>query len=73
MKVGATDRELMAASGSPADRLLVAEEVAEMLAVPTSWVREATRSGQLPHVRLGRYVRYDRGAILAWVSEQQPG
>ena len=41
------------------DRLLEAKEVAELLSVPETWVREHTRSGAIPHVPLGRYVRYD--------------
>ena len=45
------------------ERLLTAKEVAELLAVPESWVREATREGRLPHLRLGRYRRYEREAI----------
>ena len=53
------------------ERLLVAGEVAELLAVPESWVREQTRSGALPHLRLGRYVRYRREAILTWLEAQE--
>jgi excisionase family DNA binding protein len=52
----------------PADRLLTASEVAELLSVPVSWVREHTRSGAIPHVQLGRYVRYERLAVLAWLA-----
>ena len=33
--------------------------------------REATRDGSLPYVRLGRYRRYDRGDVLAWVEAQK--
>jgi len=55
------------------ERLLTAGEVAELLAVPESWVREATREGRLPHLRLGRYRRYERRAIEAWLSEQRGG
>jgi len=56
------------------ERLLIAKEVAELLAVPESWVREATRDGRLPHLSLGRYKRYERAAIDTWLSEQrQPG
>jgi excisionase family DNA binding protein len=57
----------------PADRLLAATEVAELLCVPVSWVREHTRSGAIPHVPLGRYVRYDRGDVLAWLEELKAG
>lgn len=55
------------------ERLLTAAEVAELLAVPLSWVREATRDGRLPHLKLGRYRRYQYAAIQAWLSEQQGG
>ena len=55
------------------ERLLTAEEVAELLAVPVSWVREATRAGQLPHVTVGRYRRYRRDRVLEWVEEQETG
>jgi excisionase family DNA binding protein len=55
------------------DRLLTAAEVAEVLAVPERWVREHTRSGLIPHVRLGRYVRYRSDAVLSWIGEQERG
>ncbi len=55
------------------ERLLTAKEVAELLALPESWVREATREGRLPHLSLGRYRRYSQRAIEAWLAEQQAG
>ena len=56
------------------ERLLTAEEVAELLAVPVSWVRESSRSGAIPCVRLGRYVRFERESVLSWLEEcKQPG
>ena len=53
------------------ERLLIAKEVAELLAVPESWVREATREGRLPSIALGRYRRYSRAEIEAWLTEQR--
>src|SRR5207249_3441189 len=53
------------------ERLLNAAEVAELLAVPESWVREHTRNGSLPRVQLGRYIRYRREAILVWLGSQE--
>ena len=50
--------------------LLTAKQVSQLLAVPESWVREATRDGRLPHLRLGRYRRYQGPAIEAWLNEQ---
>ncbi len=55
------------------DRLLDATEIAELLHVPERWVRENTRSGLLPCVQLGRYRRYRRDAVLAWVDAQESG
>jgi excisionase family DNA binding protein len=52
------------------DQLLTAKQVADLLAVPESWVREATREGRIPHLRLGRYRRYQPAAIQAWLAEQ---
>jgi excisionase family DNA binding protein len=53
------------------DRLLNAGEVAELLGVPERWVRDHTRSGLIPHVKLGRYTRYRRAAVLNWLDEQE--
>ena len=53
--------------------LMTAAEVAELLSVPVSWVRESTRSGAIPHIQLGRYVRYDHGEVLAWVESLKTG
>jgi hypothetical protein len=47
------------------DRLLDANEVAEGLHVPVSWVRESTRSGAMPCVELGRYRGYQWAAVEA--------
>jgi excisionase family DNA binding protein len=56
------------------ERLVTADEVAEFLAVPVSWVRESTRSDAIPHVRLGRYRRYRLADVEAWLKEcKRPG
>jgi excisionase family DNA binding protein len=58
-------------SPSGRDRLLTARDVADMLAVSERWVREHTRGGFIPHIRLGRNVRYRREAVLSWIDEQE--
>ncbi len=50
------------------DRLLEAHEIAAMLCVPVSWVREHTRLGDIPHIRLGRYVRYRHDTVVEWIA-----
>jgi excisionase family DNA binding protein len=54
-------------------RLLLAAEVAELLSVPVSWVRQETRAGRIPHLALGRYKRYEWPALEAWLAEQASG
>src|SRR5262245_37082430 len=53
--------------------LRTAEEVAALLAVPVSWVREHTRAGTIPCVELGRYKRYDEDEVRAWVETCRKG
>jgi excisionase family DNA binding protein len=55
------------------ERLLEAHEVAERLSVPVSWIRAETRANRLPHIRLGRYRRYEWPAVVAWLEEQRGG
>jgi excisionase family DNA binding protein len=55
------------------DRLLDANEVAELLAVPVTWVRQETRAGRMPCLELGRYRRYDAEAVHAWLEGCRAG
>ena len=56
------------ANGADPDRLLTVDDVAEILQVPRTWVYAQSRDGDLPTVRLGRYYRYRRPDVLAWVE-----
>ena len=56
------------AETSPSD-LLTAEEVATLLRVSPGWVYEQSRRHRIPHLRLGRYVRFRRGALEDWLAE----
>jgi excisionase family DNA binding protein len=51
--------------------LLTAEDVPQLLGVPKSGVYEQSREGRIPTVRLGRYRRYRREAIEAWVAQPE--
>lgn len=55
------------------DSLLDARAVAELLGVPVSWVYEQSRRGRIPTVTLGRYRRYRRAAVEAWIDEIESG
>ena len=49
--------------------LMDASQVAELLGVPVTWVYEQSRRGRIPTVTLGRYRRYRRDAVEAWIGE----
>lgn len=73
-----TRRELEAAAATTGetgegDALLTAGEVAALLRVTPAWIYTATRRNEVPHVRLGRYVRYRRSAIEEWIAEIEDG
>ena len=55
------------------DRLLTANEVAGLLAVPRSSVYEYARRTHdpLPAVRIGRHVRFVRSELDAWIVAQR--
>lgn len=63
-------------TGGPYFEVLTAEELAQRWRVPESWIREQTRSrcvDPIPHVRLGRYVRFSWGSPLldSWWARRQ--
>ena len=53
--------------------LLDVERAAELLNVRVSWIREATRTGYLPCLKVGKHVRYTRSMLEAWLAEQRAG
>lgn len=55
------------------ERLLTSEELAERLGVPAKWPLQQARAGHIPHVRLGRYVRFDRVDVDEWLETVKAG
>jgi excisionase family DNA binding protein len=51
-----------------AEPLLTATAAAALLAVRPSWVYAAVREGRLPHMRLGRDVRFLRSDLVSFVA-----
>ncbi len=64
----------MAVNNAPVaeHRLLTAPELAAYLCVPIPWCWSAARSGRIPAIRAGRYVRFDLQAVIAALSGQSP-
>jgi excisionase family DNA binding protein len=50
--------------------LLDADAAAELLNVPASWVLAEARANRIPTVRLGRYVRFRRDDLQAWIERR---
>lgn len=53
--------------------LLTPQEVAELLGVPLSWVYKRTERGasnRMPHVKLGKYLRFERAALERWLDQR---
>ena len=50
--------------------LLTLEETAALLKVPKSWIYERTRKGAIPHLKLGKYLRFPLADLLLWVTAQ---
>ena len=57
-----------------ASALLTVREVAELFKVPVSWVYEHTRKRgreRLPHLKLGKYLRFEECAVQEFVERQR--
>jgi excisionase family DNA binding protein len=56
--------------------LMTVQQVAELLQVPVSWVYGRLRKRsleKLPGYRLGKYWRFDKEEVLAWLAQQREG
>lgn len=54
-------------------RLLDAAGLAELLDVPKTWLLREARAERIPHVRLGRYVRFDPQEVELWLKGRRRG
>jgi len=53
--------------------LLDAKGAAALLNVPATWVLAEARANRIPHVRLGRYVRFDAAELQVWWLSRRRG
>jgi excisionase family DNA binding protein len=59
----------MTDSGPLSEPLLTAKDAAKLLSVPRSTLYELVRSRGLPHIRVGRALRFTRKNLGRWVEE----
>jgi len=65
--IGAPER-----SGAPlSEPLLDAVAAAHLLGVRPSWVYESVRAGRLPHLKVGRHLRFLRHDLEDWVLSRR--
>jgi excisionase family DNA binding protein len=70
------DRAQPRSTDAELHELLTVDEVAALLKVSRSWVYEHTRSRstprseRLPHVKIGKYVRFDPRAVRAFLERK---
>jgi excisionase family DNA binding protein len=56
------------------EELLTVEELADLLKVPATWIYQRTRcrsSERLPHIKIGKYLRFEEGAVLEWLGRHR--
>jgi excisionase family DNA binding protein len=58
---------------APPSRLMTAAGASEQLGVPASWLMAEARAGRVPHVKLGKYVRFDAAELDAWWRQRAAG
>lgn len=71
-KLDRAQGRLKSSPPAPGD-LVDAEAAGELLNLPKSWVLTAARQNRIPHVRLGRYVRFEPEMLLNWAREHRQG
>jgi len=60
----------------PSGELLTVEELAALLKLKKSWIYDRTNAKdgeRLPHIRLGRYIRFELSAVLDYLRRHRKG
>lgn len=53
--------------------LIDAKAAGDILGIPHTWVLKEARHDRIPHIRLGRYVRFEADELLAWATKRRRG
>jgi excisionase family DNA binding protein len=61
------------ASNGNNSELLTVEDLAKALKVPKSWLYDRTRrkKDSIPHIKVGRYPRFQFPQVLAWLESKK--
>ena len=50
--------------------LLSINELSEKLNLPVSWIYSRTRINEIPHYKIGKYVRFNESEVWDWLKKQ---
>jgi excisionase family DNA binding protein len=53
--------------------LLTLDELCEFLKVGRAWVYRQTREGNIPFIKLGKYLRFERTKLKRWLQGNSYG
>jgi len=56
---------------SQTEPFITVATLSRILGVPRSWVYQRTATGEIPHYRVGRYVRFRVSEVEAWLSQER--
>ena len=51
--------------------LIGIKTMAEKLDVPESWIYSRTRTGEIPHYKVGKYVKFNESEVMEWLKVKQ--
>jgi excisionase family DNA binding protein len=51
--------------------LIGIKTMAEILDVPESWIYSRTRTGEIPHYKVGKYVKFNESEVIKWLKIKQ--
>lgn len=72
-RVGQQGQTQMADAPLLSEPLMTANEAAKLLRVPRSTLYELVRSRDLPHIRVGRALRFTRADLGTWLAANSHG
>jgi excisionase family DNA binding protein len=54
-------------------RIIDPKDLSEAWQVPLSWIYARVRARELPHIKIGHYLRFDEAEMEQWLAERRRG
>ncbi|HHT9119302.1 MAG TPA: helix-turn-helix domain-containing protein [Candidatus Hypogeohydataceae bacterium YC41] len=55
------------------EKFLRIEELAALLGVPKSWIYDRTRTGIIPHLKIGKHTHFNAFEVKEWLETCKKG